>query len=145
MNFHDPKFYKHLSNPDHSNHDKIIDFLICLAVCHTIIIDHNKEKDEYTYSASSPDELALVNAAKMFGYEFKSRSVDNILEIQISKYPREKGNPDKTEVLEFELLNILEFDSDRKRMSAIVKCPNGEIKVMCKGADSVLMKRITDD
>ena len=34
--------------------------LLFLAFCHTIVIDEKKG----TYNASSPDELALVNAAK---------------------------------------------------------------------------------
>jgi len=38
-----------------------------LACCHTIVIDDKKG----TYNAASPDELALVNAAKQFGFEFK--------------------------------------------------------------------------
>jgi len=38
-----------------------------LACCHTVILDEKKGQ----YSASSPDELALVNAGKQFGYEFK--------------------------------------------------------------------------
>ena len=40
-----------------------------LAACHTIIIDQKKG----TYNSASPDELALVNAAKQFGYTFKDR------------------------------------------------------------------------
>jgi magnesium-transporting ATPase (P-type) len=39
----------------------------------------------------------------------------------------------------FELLEVIEFTSDRKRMSCIVRCPNGEIKVLSKGADSKLV------
>lgn len=38
----------------------------------------------------------------------------------------------------YKLLNVLEFNSDRKRMSVIVKDPNGKIKLMCKGADEVI-------
>ena len=34
--------------------------LIFMALCHTIVIDTRKKE----YSAASPDELALVNAAK---------------------------------------------------------------------------------
>jgi magnesium-transporting ATPase (P-type) len=50
--------------------------LVFLACCHTIIIDQKKGK----YNSSSPDELALVNAAKQFGYEFKDRDEnDNIV------------------------------------------------------------------
>lgn len=44
-----------------------------LALCHTIILDERTGK----YNASSPDELALVNAAKFFGVEFKKRDEDN--------------------------------------------------------------------
>ena len=40
--------------------------------------------------------------------------------------------------LEYELLNIIEFSSARKRMSVIVKDSKGEIKLLTKGADSVI-------
>ena len=39
----------------------------------------------------------------------------------------------------FKLLNVIEFSSDRKRMSVIIKTPNNEIRVLTKGADSVLI------
>ena len=39
---------------------ELIQTIILLAVCHEIIIDEKKG----TYNAASPDELALVNAAK---------------------------------------------------------------------------------
>jgi|TARA_B110000285_G_C15034365_1_gene568428 magnesium-transporting ATPase (P-type) len=48
-----------------------------LACCHTIIIDEKKG----TYNSSSPDELALVNAAKQFGYEFVKRDGENRISI----------------------------------------------------------------
>jgi len=46
-----------------------------MACCHSIIVD---QRDK-TYNASSPDELALVNAAKQFGYIFKDRDIDGNL------------------------------------------------------------------
>lgn len=36
------------------------------------------------YNASSPDELALINAAKLFGFEFRGRDSDNNMEIRKS-------------------------------------------------------------
>jgi magnesium-transporting ATPase (P-type) len=46
-----------------------------LAVCHTVIVE---EKDgQIIYNASSPDELALVNAARYFGFTFKGRDEDS--------------------------------------------------------------------
>jgi len=34
----------------------------------------------------------------------------------------------------YDLLNVIDFTSDRKRMSVIVKDRKGVIKLMCKGA-----------
>ena len=45
---------------------------------------------------------------------------------------------DKT--YKFKLLHIFEFNSDRKRMSVIIKDEKENIKLICKGADSVLFK-----
>jgi P-type E1-E2 ATPase len=40
------------------------------------------------------------------------------------------------------LLNVIEFDSARKRMTVIVRKPDGKIMVICKGADSIIEKRL---
>jgi phospholipid-translocating ATPase len=42
----------------------------------------------------------------------------------------------------YKLLNIIEFDSDRKRMTVIVETPDNRILVVCKGADSILEPRL---
>lgn len=41
----------------------------------------------------------------------------------------------------YEILNVIEFTSTRKRMSVIARTPTGEIKLYCKGADSVIYER----
>jgi phospholipid-transporting ATPase len=43
---------------------------------------------------------------------------------------------------EFEILNVCEFNSTRKRMSTVVRTPNGKIKLYCKGADTVILERL---
>jgi phospholipid-transporting ATPase len=79
--------------------------------------------------------LALVNAAKYFGVEFTERTEDNHI---ILKY---NGT-----VYKFFLLHIFEFNSNRKRMSVIIRDENDphnkKIKLVCKGADSVITKRL---
>ena len=40
------------------------------------------------------------------------------------------------------MLNVLEFTSDRKRMSVVVRMPDGRIKLMVKGADNVICERL---
>ena len=51
---------KILNNPEHDDHESLQKVVLFLAACHTIVIDQRKG----TYNSSSPDELALVNAAK---------------------------------------------------------------------------------
>lgn len=41
-------------------------------------------------------------------------------------------------------LNICEFNSTRKRMSAIFRFPDDSIKLLCKGADSVILERLSE-
>jgi magnesium-transporting ATPase (P-type) len=53
-------------------------YLVFLSLCHTIIIDARSGK----FNASSPDELALVNAAKQFGYEFVGKDGDEVCTIK---------------------------------------------------------------
>ena len=38
FNFFDPEFNQHLSNPSHPNHRNIVNFLMHLALCHTVVI-----------------------------------------------------------------------------------------------------------
>ena len=42
----------------------------------------------------------------------------------------------------YRLLNVIEFDSTRKRMTVVVRTPEGKILVICKGADSIIEKRL---
>jgi magnesium-transporting ATPase (P-type) len=86
--------------------------LLHLALCHTIILDDRTGK----YNASSPDELALVNAAKFFGVVFKKRDEDNNMVVDYRGVQ-----------LKYKLLNVLEFNSTRKRMSVILRDSNGHI------------------
>jgi phospholipid-transporting ATPase len=44
---------------------------------------------------------------------------------------------------EFQILNVCEFNSTRKRMSTIVRGPDGKIKLYCKGADNVILERLS--
>ena len=41
-------------------------------------------------------------------------------------------------------MNVCEFTSTRKRMSCIFRDPNGQLVLMCKGADSVIESLLSD-
>ena len=78
-----------------------------------------------------------MNAAKYYGIKFVERNQHNELVI-------ENDHHQHSQLYKFELLNLIEYNSDRKRMTVIVKAPNGEIRVLCKGADSVLAPLLAD-
>uniref|UniRef100_A0A4W3I6V9 Phospholipid-transporting ATPase n=1 Tax=Callorhinchus milii TaxID=7868 RepID=A0A4W3I6V9_CALMI len=81
------------------------------------------------YEAESPDEAALVHAAKAYECTLVSRTPD-----QVTVDLRDRG------LLHFQLLHILPFDSIRKRMSVVVRHPlTNKVVVYTKGADSVMM------
>ena len=86
------------------------------------------------YESSSPDESALVAAASALGYRFAERTMKSVVVV------RRDGKR-----LEFQLLNVLEFNSTRKRMSVIVRTPDQRIVLYCKGADSVIYERLRAD
>lgn len=55
----------------------VFNFLTCLSVCHTVVVDWDKDGSAL-YQSSSPDESALVNAARQVGFTLHSRSTDTI-------------------------------------------------------------------
>uniref|UniRef100_UPI00358EBCD1 phospholipid-transporting ATPase IC-like n=1 Tax=Myxine glutinosa TaxID=7769 RepID=UPI00358EBCD1 len=107
------------------------EFFRLLALCHTIMVEETQGK--LIYQAQSPDEEALVTAARNFGFVFLERSQDTV---RISELGTQK---------EYKLHHILDFNSDRKRMSIIVRNPEGKLKLYCKGADTVILERLQKD
>ncbi|KAL9104966.1 MAG: hypothetical protein Q9163_000138 [Psora crenata] len=115
----------------HQSRATIHHFLALLATCHTVIPERRDEKPgEIKYQAASPDEGALVEGAVMLGYRFTARR------------PRSVTVSIEGEDQEYELLAVLEFNSTRKRMSAIFRCPDQKIRCYCKGADTVILERL---
>jgi magnesium-transporting ATPase (P-type) len=41
----------------------------------------------------------------------------------------------------YSLLLTIPFDSARKRMSVVVRCPDGSVMLYCKGADNIILDR----
>lgn len=46
------------------------EFFRCLAICHTVLPEGDETPEKIRYQAASPDEAALVTAAKNFGFFF---------------------------------------------------------------------------
>ena len=112
----------------------INEFMLCLTLCNTVIID-NKEREKsgnINYQGSSPDEISLVYFARSQNYILTDRSIDKTITLNIN-------NEEKY----FTLLNTLEYSSERKRMSVIIKNPEGKIILYSKGADSIIEKLLS--
>ncbi|XP_069982480.1 probable phospholipid-transporting ATPase IM isoform X3 [Penaeus vannamei] len=124
------KFYDHALTDALDASDPSCElFFRLLALCHTVMSEDKNGKLEY--QAQSPDEAALVSAARNFGFVFLSRTPNSIT---ISA----KGTEEM-----YELLCILDFNNVRKRMSVILK-RDGKIRLYCKGADSIIYERLKD-
>ncbi|KNA24962.1 hypothetical protein SOVF_010870, partial [Spinacia oleracea] len=124
-------------NEPHS--DMIQKFFRVLAVCHTAIPDVHEETDQISYEAESPDEAAFVIAARELGFEFFRRTQTSIF---LHELDYETGQMiDRV----YELLHVLEFSSSRKRMSVIVRNEENMLLLLCKGADSAMFERLSEE
>ncbi|OTB18222.1 hypothetical protein K445DRAFT_55124 [Daldinia sp. EC12] len=121
-------------NPNTNFSKKARHFLLCVALCHTCLPEV-KEDGEIAFQAASPDELALVQAARDLGYLLIDRPAQSIK----LQYHNSEGEL-LTET--YEVLDVIEFSSKRKRMSIIIRMPNNRICVFCKGADNIIIDRL---
>ena len=64
-----------MQDKNHENYENLERFIRVMGLCHTVIVD--EKEGNIKYNASSPDELALVNAARYFGFMFKGRDENN--------------------------------------------------------------------
>lgn len=106
-------------------------FMLALALCHTVIAERTlDDPPKMKFKAQSPDEEALVATARDMGFVVLSNSNDGI-NLNVMGTDRH-----------YQILNTIEFNSTRKRMSSIVRMPDGKIMLFCKGADSVIYARL---
>ncbi|KAF8630439.1 hypothetical protein AX17_005416 [Amanita inopinata Kibby_2008] len=111
-------------------------FFSVLALCHTVLTSVDTATGALEYRAQSPDEAALVQAAADVGFIFRGRDRETLL----LQTPFSNGDLER-----YELLNILEFTSARKRMGVVVRRMDGadhRIFLLCKGADNVIFERL---
>uniref|UniRef100_A0A8B9BPY3 Phospholipid-transporting ATPase n=1 Tax=Anser brachyrhynchus TaxID=132585 RepID=A0A8B9BPY3_9AVES len=107
-------------------------FFRALCLCHTVQVKDDDSVDglkknhlsrrSRIYISSSPDEVALVEGIQRYS------CLKNIFYF----------------FFRFELLEVLSFDSVRRRMSVIVKSSTGDIFLFCKGADSSIFPRVKE-
>ena len=125
------------------HHDPAVyQFFLAMSLCHTVeakiekrsILERSNQGSgettlspsslEIEYTASSPDELALVEAAKQLGVAYLGGEGKHV-RVQTC-----------TKMRNFIVEEVIEFTSARKRQSIILKDENGNFLLLTKGAES---------
>jgi magnesium-transporting ATPase (P-type) len=126
--------FKKSSQASQEDKEACYNFFKLMAVCHSVVIDKD-DNGKAKLSASSPDELALVDGSDQVGFHFTERTSTTV-SIEID---HEKERPKQT----YEILVEFPFDSTRKRMSNLVRdTDTNEIWLMTKGADNIMFPRV---
>jgi magnesium-transporting ATPase (P-type) len=109
--------------------DLVTEFMKVMSLAHECVKEKNGDK--VFYQGPSPDEVTLVEFSKCVGFTYQ-------------------GGNDQCQQLEFngklenfDVYRRMEFSSDRKRMSILIRDPTDKkIKLYVKGADSVILERL---
>jgi phospholipid-transporting ATPase len=108
------------------------EFFKFMALCHSVFATLDKDNsDKPKYQAASPDELALVEISSSYKQTFIEREDSRIV-------IKEDGR-----ISEWNQVVEVPFNSDRKRMSVVFQLKNDDYLLMTKGADSIMMKLIS--
>lgn len=84
-----------------------------------------------------------MDFAKYQGFDFRETSDVQIKLAVAPHIMQASGTQANGEITQYEVFRRMEFNSDRKRMSIIVRDPlDGHIKVFTKGADSIIKDRL---
>ncbi|KAH8088928.1 phospholipid-transporting ATPase 1 [Cristinia sonorae] len=136
LTFISPQLANELADKSSEQRNHLIAFFRALAICHSVLSDRPEPKAEpfrLEYKAESPDEAALVAAARDVGFPFVHKTKEGI-DIEVMGQAEHYTH-----------LEMIEFNSTRKRMSVIVRSPQGKLILYCKGADSVIYERLRPD
>jgi len=112
--------------------DRAFEFLKLLACCHEVTGIKTKDCEYFLYAGQSPDEVCLVDAAQRIGVTFVDNR-NNILTLSLGTEEEEKRN------IKIELLALFPFNSNRARMSVIIRDEDGLVKLYTKGSDERLV------
>eukprot|EP00871_Galdieria_phlegrea_P003198 jgi/Galph1/387/GphlegSOOS_G5030.1 len=91
--------------------------------------------EKIDYAAQSPDEVALVRAARDYGFRLIKRQGQRLHIL---------NEHERTEEI-YQILDIAEFESARRSMSLIVRTPEGKTVLYSKGAEGEIATSLSFD
>lgn len=115
----------------YTNQKQLVDdFFFNIALCNECLIE-NPDANNVSYQGPSPDEVTLTHAAYMLDYKYagNDKTCKKVIKDNV--------------IHNFIVHKWIGFDSDRKRSSIIVEDENGLIKHYMKGADSIILDRLS--
>uniref|UniRef100_A0A0X3P709 Phospholipid-transporting ATPase n=1 Tax=Schistocephalus solidus TaxID=70667 RepID=A0A0X3P709_SCHSO len=132
--------------------DTALTFCTAAALCHTVEVRSSPDKWDQQppiYCAASPDEKALVEAAADCGVVYlgsdprltnSSDEENNHILLLHNTVPRSsKFTEGSWKVEHVKRDGIIEFDSERKRMTVFVRFANGRCLILTKGAETSML------
>uniref|UniRef100_A0A6B2KXQ5 Phospholipid-transporting ATPase n=1 Tax=Arcella intermedia TaxID=1963864 RepID=A0A6B2KXQ5_9EUKA len=113
---------------------EVLEFLLHMALNHDVLPEEAQTPEEMpNFQAPTPDEIALVKGAYCNGVQVRGRTTNGLF----------VRNGSKAQPELFDILDTLEFSSERKRSSVLVKTPDGRYIMYMKGADSAILPRLS--
>jgi len=121
------------------------ELMVAMATNHSVLMEQG-QNGKTELCASSPDEQAFVAAGEYFGFEYRGRQVATG---EVEVWDKHRGVSHMVEIVE-----VFPYESNRKRMSIIVRLPPELLRVCgggcaerlyCKGADSVVFALLAKD
>lgn len=134
-------FHKNNTRYLNSSKELIKELFLNIALNHNVLLSN--EDDFVNYQGPNPDEVALASCAYELGIKFIEKdSNKNIIKIQIFD-----------EMLEFEVLFKIPFESAKKRSSIVIRevkskenhIYNQTVKIYIKGADNIIFDLIDEN
>eukprot|EP00249_Psilotum_nudum_P019167 c27124_g1_i1 orf=428-3133(+) len=105
---------------------EVVKFLTVMAICNTVVPIQGAN-GSISLKAQSQDEEALVSAAAQLKMVLISRTIESVEVRFLGK------------LLKYQILDVLEFTSDRKKMSVVVReYSSKRLILLIKGADEVI-------
>lgn len=107
------------------NHGSLINFFRCVCICHDAIQIALNDGSSKSYQGASQDEITFLEACKSIGFAHMICRDTNSISIEV------EGKVEK-----YSILKVIQFTSDRKKMSVVVKCEESNRVInFIKGAD----------
>eukprot|EP01129_Flabellula_baltica_P012096 TRINITY_DN5407_c0_g1_i1.p1 TRINITY_DN5407_c0_g1~~TRINITY_DN5407_c0_g1_i1.p1 ORF type:complete len:1031 (-),score=195.89 TRINITY_DN5407_c0_g1_i1:231-3302(-) len=117
---------------DSENGKNVEKFLLNMML-NNVVVPQPGEDDSMKYQGPSPDEIALCLGSQENQFVLNNRLIDSVECTVLGEKRR------------YEILQILDFTSSRKRMTVFVRDEDDVIRAYIKGSDDVILERILQD